>query len=89
VEKLIVDLVEINITMYYLVKSTLDYLVENKVHAVCMPSHTSQFLQPLDISCFGPVKHEFRVSLSDLQFQIGVEAINKWELPSVFEFALQ
>ena len=72
-----------------MVKSTLDYLVENKVHAVCMPSHTSQFLQPLDVSCFGPVKHEFRVSLSDLQFQIGVEAINKWELPSVFEFALQ
>ena len=54
-----------------------------------MPSHTSQFLQPLDVSCFGPVKHEFRVSLSDLQFQIGVEAINKWKLPSVFEFALQ
>ena len=72
-----------------MVKSTLDYLVENRIHAVCMPSHTSQFLQPLDVSCFGPVKHEFRLSLSDIQFKLGTEAITKWELPCVFEMAME
>ena len=34
-----------------MVKSTLDYLVANRIHAVCMPAHTSQFLQPLNVAC--------------------------------------
>ena len=72
-----------------MVKSTLDYLVANRIHAVCMPSHTSQFLQPLNVSCFGPVKHEFRLCLSDIQFKLGTEAISKWELPCVFEMGME
>ena len=72
-----------------MVKSTLDYLVAHRIHAVCMPSHTSQFLQPLDVSCFGPVKHEFRLGLADIQFKLGTEAVGKWELPCVFEMAME
>jgi hypothetical protein len=26
------------------------------IHCICMPSHTSQALQPLDVTCFGPTK---------------------------------
>jgi hypothetical protein len=71
-----------------MVPSTLDILVAHKIHAICMPSHTSQFLQPLDVACFGPVKHCFRVDLREVQFLIGVDGVGKWELPAVFEHAL-
>ena len=72
-----------------MVPSTLDILVAHRVHAICMPSHTSQFLQPLDVACFAPVKHCFRVDLREVQFLIGVDGVGKWELPAIFEYALQ
>jgi len=54
----------------------------------CLPILPS-FLQPLDVSCFGPVKHEFRIFLADIQFKLGTEGVTKWELPCVFEMAME
>lgn len=34
----------------------LDFLVENEIHVVCLPSHTTHWLQPLDRSFFKPLK---------------------------------
>lgn len=72
-----------------MVPSVVDLLHEHSFHAVCMPSHTSQILQPLDVACFGPSKGEFKADLRDIQYEIGVDAVTKWELPAVFEFALE
>ena len=44
--------------------SILNLFKERNVHCVCMPSHTSQALQPLDVSCFGPTKQYWRVDLA-------------------------
>lgn len=67
----------------------LDYLFEHRIHSVCLPSHTSQILQPLDVSCLGPTKKDFRIDLRETQFIIGVDGVSKWELPGVFEYALE
>ena len=72
-----------------MVPSVLDYLFENKIHAICMPSHSSEFLQPLDVSCFAPTKGEFRVVLRDILFQFGTDCVSRWHLPAVFEKALE
>ncbi|KFZ25170.1 hypothetical protein V502_00351, partial [Pseudogymnoascus sp. VKM F-4520 (FW-2644)] len=33
-----------------------DYCQENNIITLCMPPHSSHFLQPLDVGCFGPLK---------------------------------
>ncbi|KAI1008083.1 hypothetical protein K3495_g153 [Podosphaera aphanis] len=39
---------------------------KNKVHRVYMPPHTSHILQPLDLSCFSPLKARYRRLIEDL-----------------------
>ena len=73
-------------TMVY---STVKLLHDNRIHAVCMPSHTSQILQPLDVSCFSPVKRCFKRDLRDCQFTVGPDGVGKWYLPGIFEFGLE
>ncbi len=43
----------------------LQILNENRILAVCMPSHTTSCLQPLDVSVFGPLKSAFQRSLHE------------------------
>jgi hypothetical protein len=33
-----------------------DYCQRNHIITLCIPAHSSHFLQPLDVSCFGPLK---------------------------------
>jgi hypothetical protein len=43
-----------------------DYCKENKIIALCMPSHSSHLLQPLDIACFAPLKRSYGNGISAL-----------------------
>jgi hypothetical protein len=43
----------------------LEILNENRILAICMPSHTTSCLQPLDVSVFGPLKNGFQKSLQE------------------------
>jgi hypothetical protein len=36
-----------------------DYCQENNIITLCMPPHSSHFLQPLDFGCFGPLKTSY------------------------------
>ena len=36
-----------------------DICDENKIIAICMPSHASHLLQPLDVGCFSPLKKAY------------------------------
>jgi hypothetical protein len=36
-----------------------DYCLENKILTLCMPSHSSHILQPLDVVCFSPLKSRY------------------------------
>ena len=36
-----------------------DYCQKNNIITLCMPPHSSHFLQPLDVGCFGPLKSSY------------------------------
>jgi len=35
------------------------YCTEHKIITLCMPSHSSHILQPLDVGCFSPLKNAY------------------------------
>jgi hypothetical protein len=37
----------------------LDYAFKNRILVLCLPSHTTDFLQPLDVALFGPLQHAY------------------------------
>jgi len=42
------------------------YYTENKIVTLCMPSHTSHLLQPLDVGYFAPLKAAYRNQVQEL-----------------------
>lgn len=47
-------------------KEFQDLYVEWKILALCMPSHASHLLQPLDIGCYSPLKKAYGAEISAL-----------------------
>ena len=43
-----------------------DYCLEQKILTLCMPSHSSHILQPLDVVCFSPLKRKYSQRIRDL-----------------------
>ena len=63
-----------------LTPKALSDLWEAHIYCICFPSHTSSELQPLDKSCFGPMKHFFK-SILEARVRDSLEtAVTKWEL---------
>ena len=52
------------------------YCKENNIITLCMPPHTSHLLQPLDVSCFSPLKRAYGHEIQELARQ-GVYHIDK------------
>ena len=48
-----------------------------------MPPHSSQLLQPLNISCFVPLKHYYSQKIREI-VQNGIHAINKMDFLSIY-----
>ncbi|RKK06497.1 hypothetical protein BFJ65_g18694 [Fusarium oxysporum f. sp. cepae] len=42
------------------------YCKEHNIVTLCMPSHSSHYLQPLDVGCFGPMKKAYGRQIEDL-----------------------
>jgi DDE superfamily endonuclease/Tc5 transposase DNA-binding domain/helix-turn-helix, Psq domain len=53
---------------------------------LCMPSHSSHLLQPLDLSCFGPLKRAYGAQIEDYQ-RLGVNHIDKQDFLEAFSLA--
>ena len=69
---------------------TLNYFVKHRVHVVCMPSHTSSLLQPLDVACFAPKKGHFKHDLHTVQLRLGSDRyIKTFQTPAIFEISLK
>jgi hypothetical protein len=49
---------------------------EHSIVTLCMPPHSSHLIQPLDVSCFGPLKKAYSKQV-ELQMQGGINHINK------------
>jgi hypothetical protein len=43
-----------------------DYCLAHKILTLCMPSHSSHILQPLDVVCFSPLKRKYSQRVRDL-----------------------
>ena len=52
------------------------YCADNKIITLCMPPHTSHLLQPLDVSCFSPLKRAYGREVEELARQ-GVYHVDK------------
>jgi hypothetical protein len=48
-----------------------------------MPAHTSHILQPLDVSCFGPLKKAYGSQIEN-KMRLGINHIAKKELLPAF-----
>ena len=53
-----------------------------------MPAHTSHILQPLDVSCFGPLKKAYGSQIEN-KLRLGINHINKEEFIPAFVIAYQ
>jgi hypothetical protein len=42
------------------------YCAEHKIISLCMPAHSSHLLQPLDVSCFAPLKQAYGHEVTEL-----------------------
>jgi hypothetical protein len=59
------------------------YCTENQIITLCMPAHTSHLLQPLDVSCFSPLKRAYGSHVQKLARQ-GVLHIDKVDFLSIY-----
>lgn len=60
-----------------------DFCVQNCILTLCMPAHTSHILQPLDVSCFGPLK-KIHGSQIENKMRLGINHITKEEFLPAF-----
>ena len=59
------------------------FCTANKIITLCMPAHTSHLLQPLDVSCYSPLKRAYGHEVQDLARQ-GIHHIDKEEFLSIY-----
>ena len=59
------------------------YCTENRIISLCMLAHTSHLLQPLDVSCFSPLKTAYGHEVGELARQ-GVFHIDKDEFLDIY-----
>jgi hypothetical protein len=64
------------------------YCEENKIVTLCMPAHASYLLQPLDFSCFRPLKKAYRREIEHL-IRCSITYITKTEFFPAFYAAYQ
>jgi hypothetical protein len=61
-----------------------DFCLQNCILTLCMPAHTSHILQPLDVSCFSPLKKVYGAQI-EKKMRLSVNHISKEEfLPAFF-----
>lgn len=59
---------------------------KNNIVTLCMPSHSSHYLQPLDVGCFGPMKKAHGRQIEDLM-RAHITHVNKVEFLRAFREA--
>ena len=61
---------------------------ENKIITLCMPTHSSHILQPLDVSCFSPLKQAYGRQIEDMM-RTRITHITKVDFFAAFYAAFQ
>jgi hypothetical protein len=61
-----------------------EFCLKQEILTLCMPPHSSHILQPLDVSCFGPLKKAYGHQIEN-KLRLGINHITKQEfLPAFF-----
>jgi hypothetical protein len=60
-----------------------DYCQQNHIMTLCMPPHSSHFLQPLDVSCFGLLKSSYSKQIEKMM-QMQITHITKDDFLATF-----
>jgi len=68
-------------------KDVVDLCRGNGVEVVCLPSHTTHALQPLDVSLFGPLKEAFTKLATNMGLVRGEHVLGKKYFSSILKFA--
>jgi hypothetical protein len=63
-----------------------DFCLQNKILTLCMPDYTSHILQPLDVSCFGPLRKAYGSQIEN-KLRLGINHVNKEEFIPAFVIA--
>ena len=59
------------------------FCTQRRIIPLYMPPHSSHLLQPLDISCFGPLKHYYGQKIGGMAYN-NIHAIDKREFLSIY-----
>jgi len=49
----------------------INHAINHNIHLICLPSHATHVLQPLDVSSFGPLSTYYKQELEDRVCQLG------------------
>ena len=60
-----------------------EFCKQHSILTLCLPSHSSHLLQPLDVSCFGPLKASYGKEV-EKKMRLGVNHITKEEFLEVY-----
>ena len=63
----------------------IDHGIEQNVHIVCIPPHSSHVWQPLDVSVYSVVKKCWRVIVRDFNKRTGCENLSKFHFASLMK----
>ena len=61
--------------------------MEENIHILALPPHTTHALQPLDKAVFGPLNHAYNEVCSAYLQENALHQINKWTFPALFRQA--
>jgi transposase-like protein len=62
----------------------LELAIQNDIHILSLPPHTTHALQPLDRSVFGPLNSAYNNACSEFLNQSTLHSVNKWSFPGLF-----
>jgi hypothetical protein len=65
---------------------SVEFCKENNIITLCMPSHSSHLLQPLDVGCFAPLKQAYGRQIEDL-IRNHINHVTKLEFLPAFKAA--
>ncbi|SMY20851.1 unnamed protein product [Zymoseptoria tritici ST99CH_1A5] len=62
----------------------INYSLANRIQLICLPSHSTHLLQPLDVGIFGPLKAAYSSTLLRLMAEEGLTQVNKEDFLEVY-----
>ena len=65
-----------------------EFCLQNNILTLCIPPHSSHILQPLDVSCFGPIKTAYGQQV-EAKMRLGNNHIDKIEFLSAYTIVHQ